>query len=58
MTKEVLLVQMKSQKNFATFFFLLEELFIMNLYQLDSQPSQQSMTDFITEPPASLCAAV
>ena len=39
-TKKIPSVQIKSQNNVADFFFLiLEGLFIMNLYELDSQPS-------------------
>ena len=39
-TKNVPSVQIKSQNNVADFFFILEGLFIMNLYQLDKQSSK------------------
>jgi len=37
MAKKILLVQIKNQNNVADFFFILEGLFVMNLYQLDKQ---------------------
>jgi len=39
-TKKMPAVQIKSQNNVAEFFFILEGLFIMNLYQLDKQSTK------------------
>jgi len=39
-TKKILSVQINSQNNVADFFFILEGLFIMNLYQLDKQSTK------------------
>jgi len=39
-TKKIPLVQIKSQSNVADFFFILEGLFIINLYQLDKQSTK------------------
>jgi len=39
-TKKALSVQIKSYNNVADFFFILEGLFIMNLYQLDKQSTK------------------
>jgi len=38
-TKKEPSIQIESQNNVAELLLILEEMFIMNLYQLDSQPS-------------------
>ena len=40
MTKNIPSVQIKSQNNIAGFFLILEGVFIMNLYQLEKQPTK------------------
>jgi len=39
-TKNFPSVQIKSQKNVADFLFILQGMFIMNLYQLDKEPTK------------------
>ena len=40
-------VQIKSQNNVADFFFILEGLFIMNLYQLDKQSTKFTILEVL-----------